>query len=540
MVLFFILDTISTIFLITVTLIRIRILFFRKSYINKDKSNKKFYFLLLLFVFRIYLLILSPNNLSILLGWDGLGISSYLLVIYYNSNKANTSGMLTLLINRLGDALILTALYLQINRHSWSTQEIILSKKIKIFMIFFIIGLMTKSAQIPFSSWLPAAMAAPTPVSSLVHSSTLVTAGIYLIIRINLAFRKIGINQPLIILGRTTALIARLRALKENDIKKVVALSTLRQLGFMVAILGLNCWFLAFTHLINHAFFKALLFVATGNIIHSSRDSQDLKLTSQKNYQIFNSLIIVFLTTLRITGITFLRAFYAKETLLENIFLNNHSRIIILIFITNICLTPIYALRSIVIFYFLIVKQLTKTYAENKDSLINLRTLLLSCPALVSGFLINKNFSIKEQSSFSPLIYCALATIILFIVIGIILYFKKRKILKLKLRNVFNLTIWGLRVTFIKWLPKPGVNLINKPSAEEKKLLVRAFNFIFHEFKFSAQTSKIFLQHILVLVFIRLISIILYYLNNIILKIITWKKSLLVLLKRNVFLHYKN
>lgn len=507
-------DIITTIFLFTVTLITISVLFFRKSYINKDKANKKFYFLLALFVFRIYLLILAPNNLSILLGWDGLGISSYLLVIYYNSNKANTSGLLTLLINRLGDALILTALYLQISHHSWTTPEVILSKQTKMFLILFVLGLMTKSAQIPFSSWLPAAIAAPTPVSSLVHSSTLVTAGVYLIIRINSIFKKVSLDQPLLILGRITAFIARTIAIKENDIKKVVALSTLRQLGFMVTMLGLNCWFLTFTHLINHAFFKALLFIATGNIIHSSRESQDLKTTSQKHYQIFNNLILVFLTTLRMTGLTFLTAFYAKEILLETIFLNNHSRLTVILFAANLCLTPLYAIRRITIFYYLIIKQFNKTYTENKDPLINLSTSLLILPTLTSGFILNKTFYPKEQSSLSPNIYVTLALTIIIITLVITLYINQSQQLNLKLAQAFFLTIWAITTLYIKWIPKPLVLFINKPCAEEKKILTRAFDTLFHESTFSAQTPKIYIRHTLILITIRMIRLINYYLYN--------------------------
>lgn len=510
----FLVDTLTSIFLFTVSLITLRVLIFRKSYIILDKSNKKFYFLLILFVFSIFLLILSPRNLRILLGWDGLGLSSYLLVIYYNSNKANTSGIITLLINRFGDALILLRLFWQISSFSWITPETWDLKQIKAFTTLFSLGLITKSAQIPFSSWLPAAIAAPTPVSSLVHSSTLVTAGVYLIIRLNNIFKKINLSNTLVILGRTTALIARLLALKENDMKKVVALSTLRQLGFIVIILGLNCWYLAFRHLINHAFFKALLFIATGNIIHSTRDSQDLKTTGQKINQIYNTKIIVFLATTRITGLTFLSAFYAKEIIIENIILSSTSLLIPVFLRINLLLTPIYAIRRIIIFYFLNLKQFNKNYRENSDPVVGVRILILTPPTFTSGFIINKIYYWKEQSLISSILYISIVLIIRLLTVFLIYFLKYHKILTLFINRSYTYTIWGLTIIYLKWAPAISSLVPKLIITEEKKLLTKSFNLLFHEQLITAQPASIYTTRLLLITLATASIFIFYYLNN--------------------------
>ena len=178
-----IVDQIRTLFIFRVSLIRYSVLNFSKSYIVNDKNFIRFHYLLITFILRIYFLILRPNIVSILLGWDGLGLSSYLLVIYYGRAKAYNSGMITALTNRLGDSLILLSIGYLFIIGNWNLYFYSVKSIDRLLMLMLILAASTKRAQIPFSAWLPAAMAAPTPVSSLVHSSTLVTAGVYLLIR---------------------------------------------------------------------------------------------------------------------------------------------------------------------------------------------------------------------------------------------------------------------------------------------------------------------------------------------------------------------
>merc|ERR1712012_289102 len=184
-----------------------------------------------------------------------------------------------------------------------------------IFLI--IISACTKRAQIPFSAWLPAAIAAPTPVSSLVHSSTLVTAGVYLLIRINIIIIEINIRKYLFLLGILTIVIAGIAALIEIDIKKINALSTLRQLGIMMIVLGIGNPILSFFHLISHAFFKAMLFICAGIIIHNIKDYQDIRKIGFSYINIHFCISIMIIANISLCGLPFLRGFYSKDFIID-------------------------------------------------------------------------------------------------------------------------------------------------------------------------------------------------------------------------------
>ena len=257
-----------------VRLISGRVIIFRTRYMRSEKFFSRFIILVFFFIMSIYLLILSPNLIRLLLGWDGLGVTSYLLVIFYQRNKSYNAGMLTAITNRLGDVGLLISISLMLYLGNWNYIFINSFSSIFSNLIIFliIISACTKSAQIPFSAWLPAAIAAPTPVSALVHSSTLVTAGVYLLIRINLIIIEIDIRYILLLIGIITMIIAGFTAIIEIDIKKIIALSTLRQLGIIILTLGIGNPILSFFHLLSHAFFKAMLFICAGIIIHNIKD----------------------------------------------------------------------------------------------------------------------------------------------------------------------------------------------------------------------------------------------------------------------------
>lgn len=187
-----------------------------------------------------------------------------------------------------------------------------------ILVSLLLVGAFTKRAQLPFCAWLPAAMAAPTPVSSLVHSSTLVTAGVYVLIRLGGSLPRHG-GFMVATVGSLTMLLAGLRALGEGDMKKIVALSTLRQLGIMVVGVGIGFPLLAFFHLIAHAFFKALLFVGVGNFIHASGSYQDLKLIGGKSFRLPLTRSILVVAKARLCGLPFFSGFFSKEAILENL-----------------------------------------------------------------------------------------------------------------------------------------------------------------------------------------------------------------------------
>nr|ALF04108.1 NADH dehydrogenase subunit 5 [Styloperla sp. YZD-2015] len=277
----FLFDWMSLIFMGFVLFISSLVIFYSEEYMGGDLNISRFIILVLMFVLSMMFLIISPNLISILLGWDGLGLVSYLLVIYYQNVKSYNAGMLTALSNRMGDVALLMAIAWMLNFGSWNyifylecSKE---SWEMQVIGMLVVLAAMTKSAQIPFSSWLPAAMAAPTPVSALVHSSTLVTAGVYLLIRFNVLLNGSSLGSFLLLFAGLTMFMAGLGANFEFDLKKIIALSTLSQLGLMMSILAMGFPKLAFFHLLTHALFKALLFMCAGAIIHNMKDSQDIR-----------------------------------------------------------------------------------------------------------------------------------------------------------------------------------------------------------------------------------------------------------------------
>ena len=340
-----ILDLVSVLFLITVTLISISVIFFRTRYMANEKFFSRFLFLVLSFVCRILLLILRPNSVRILLGWDGLGVTSYLLVIYYQRNKSYNAGIITALTNRLGDVGLLLCLAFLVKFGSWNFYLFIPPLEMGIILIILVRARITKRAQIPFSAWLPAAIAAPTPVSALVHSSTLVTAGVYLLIRFNYLLMSFDLLKYLILVGVFTIFIAGLGAMRELDIKKVIALSTLRQLGVMIITIGVGFPLMGFFHLVAHAFFKALLFICAGILIHNFKDYQDIRLMSRGACFIPFTLRIFMTANLRLCGLPFIAGFYSKDLILEIFIMRRLNLFIFVIIILSTALTVLYSCR---------------------------------------------------------------------------------------------------------------------------------------------------------------------------------------------------
>lgn len=330
-----------------VRIISSRVLFFSVSYIIAEKYNSRFFILVLLFIFSIYLLILSPNLISLLLGWDGLGVTSYLLVIFYQRNKSWNAGILTAITNRIGDVGLLIRISIIVIYGHWRylIQSYFSIPLRNIFIAIIIISACTKRAQIPFSAWLPAAIAAPTPVSSLVHSSTLVTAGVYLLIRFNVIFQDSTYVKVLYLVSISTIIIAGVSAIFEDDIKKIVALSTLSQLGVIIIALGANKPILAYFHLILHAYFKAILFMCAGFTIHAIKDYQDIRTMGISESIIPFVINIVLVCNMSLCGLPFMRGFYSKDIILEYVILQNNRLIIIVIIIVSTLLTMAYSMR---------------------------------------------------------------------------------------------------------------------------------------------------------------------------------------------------
>nr|QWQ55592.1 NADH dehydrogenase subunit 5 [Elimaea berezovskii] len=345
----FLFDWMSLMFMSFVMYISSLVIYYSGEYMQGDLNINRFIILVLMFVLSMMFLIISPNLISILLGWDGLGLVSYCLVIYYQNVKSYNAGMLTVLSNRMGDVALLMAIAWMLNFGSWNYVyylEFMKSESEMLFIgILVVLAAMTKSAQIPFSSWLPAAMAAPTPVSALVHSSTLVTAGVYLLIRFNNLIVSSGIDKVLLLIGGLTMFMAGLGANFEFDLKKIIALSTLSQLGLMMSILALGHAKLAFFHLLMHALFKALLFMCAGCVIHSMRDSQDIRVMGNLCSMMPLTTVCFNVANLALCGMPFLAGFYSKDLILEIVSLSYLNIFIFFLFFFSTGLTVCYSLR---------------------------------------------------------------------------------------------------------------------------------------------------------------------------------------------------
>lgn len=371
-------DWIRMIFIGLVLIISSIVLIYRTYYIRGDKFFTRFIYLVYLFVLSIVFLILSPNIIRILLGWDGLGLVSYCLVIYYQNIKSSNAGIITILSNRIGDVAILLRISWLVNFGRWNFFyfQFIYSRKDTIFIILIvIIAAITKRAQIPFSAWLPAAIAAPTPVSALVHSSTLVTAGVYLLIRFNYILE---INFFLLFIGVFTIFISGLGANFENDLKKIIALSTLRQLGLIIITLSLGIVEFSFFHLITHAIFKSILFLCAGNFIHSIGDIQDIRHIGGLIRGCPVTSFYFVISSIALCGFPFLSGFFSKDVILEIFFIRRINLSIFIFIILSTFFTLTYSVRLIYLIYFKgIGPKIFLNLAEESGILLPIRVLIL-------------------------------------------------------------------------------------------------------------------------------------------------------------------
>nr|YP_010693133.1 NADH dehydrogenase subunit 5 [Zeugodacus atrifacies]WCB98340.1 NADH dehydrogenase subunit 5 [Zeugodacus atrifacies] len=347
----FLFDWMSLLFMSFVLLIASLVIYYSKEYMSGDVNINRFIMLVLMFVLSMMLLIISPNLISILLGWDGLGLVSYCLVIYFQNVKSYNAGMLTALSNRIGDVAFLLAIAWMLNYGSWNyifyLESMKNSLEMEIIGGLIMLAAMTKSAQIPFSSWLPAAMAAPTPVSALVHSSTLVTAGVYLLIRFNILLSGSWLGDLLLLLSGLTMFMAGLGANFEFDLKKIIALSTLSQLGLMMSILSMGFYKLAFFHLLTHALFKALLFMCAGAIIHNMNNSQDIRLMGGLGVYMPLTSGCFNVANLALCGMPFLAGFYSKDMILEIVSLSYINMFSFFLYFFSTGLTVCYSFRLV-------------------------------------------------------------------------------------------------------------------------------------------------------------------------------------------------
>nr|YP_002038860.1 NADH dehydrogenase subunit 5 [Sinonovacula constricta]ACF41612.1 NADH dehydrogenase subunit 5 [Sinonovacula constricta]AEV94317.1 NADH dehydrogenase subunit 5 [Sinonovacula constricta] len=311
-----IIDWVSIIVSLIVVLVSASVMMFSSFYMSEETYLSRFTWLVMLFVVSMIFLIFIPNLVGLMIGWDGLGLVSFVLVMYYQDKKSLGSAMITFLSNRIGDAFFIMAIGASSFLGSWHFLDLSEIELSIMIIGLVVVGSMTKSAQIPFSAWLPAAMTAPTPVSALVHSSTLVTAGVYVIFRFSDSMSS-SWSFFLLCVSSMTLLMAGLGAGFEVDLKKVIALSTLSQLGMMMLVLSVGGYFICIFHLVVHAMFKALMFMCAGFFIYTSGGIQDSRYLSSLwvKYPFVSSWMGV--SCLSLMGLPFMGGFYSKDLILE-------------------------------------------------------------------------------------------------------------------------------------------------------------------------------------------------------------------------------
>nr|AWV84115.1 NADH dehydrogenase subunit 5 [Tettigades sp. 2 PL2017] len=378
-------DFMSTMFLSTVMFISSTVILYSGEYMSMDKTINRFIYIVMMFVISMMMLIISPNMISIIIGWDGLGLVSYCLVIYYQNILSNNAGMLTALMNRIGDVAILMSIAWMMNFGSWNFCSFVDKMDMSYMIMLIVLAGFTKSAQIPFSSWLPAAMAAPTPVSALVHSSTLVTAGVYLMIRFSNMIQNMNLINLFMLLSVMTMIMSGIGANFEFDLKKIIALSTLSQLGIMMTILMFGYPMLSFFHLIIHALFKASLFMCAGMIIHEFNNNQDIRMMGCLCYQMPMTMTLMNIANLSLCGIPFMSGFYSKDLIMESMCFSNTNFAIMILMYIGIGLTSFYSMR--LSFFLMLTNHNYDSFISLKETFSNMikSVLTLSIYSIISG-----------------------------------------------------------------------------------------------------------------------------------------------------------
>lgn len=355
----FLVDPLSSLFLLIITGIGFLIHVYSIGYMSHDEGFARFFTYLNLFVFFMLLLVLGNNYLIMFVGWEGVGLCSYLLIgFWFKNNAYNNAARKAFVMNRIGDlGFLLGIILVFVTFGSISYNEVFLKAGtastgvITTIALLLFVGAMGKSAQIPLYTWLPDAMAGPTPVSALIHAATMVTAGIYMIVRSNVFYSISEVaSETVAIVGVLTALFAATIGLFQNDIKKILAYSTVSQLGLMFLALGVGAYSSAVFHVTTHAFFKALLFLGAGSVIHAMGGEQDIRKMGGLSGKIKITFMTMLMGTIAISGLPPFSGFFSKDEILAHTY--EHSPLLWMFGMIASMLTAFYMFRLLFLTFF--------------------------------------------------------------------------------------------------------------------------------------------------------------------------------------------
>ncbi|AHJ96122.1 NADH-quinone oxidoreductase subunit L [Hymenobacter swuensis] len=403
-------DQLSLIMLLLVTGVGFLIHVYSIGYMHHDENVGKFFSFLNLFVFSMLVLVLGANFVILFIGWEGVGLCSYLLIGFWNKNTAyNNAAKKAFIINRIGDLGFLLGIfliYLTFDSVQYaevfqkaSTMQIGAGVVTAITLLLFV-GATGKSAQLPLYTWLPDAMAGPTPVSALIHAATMVTAGIYMILRANVLFTLAPDTLEVIaIIGAATALFAATIGLAQNDIKKVLAYSTVSQLGYMFLALGVMGYSTSLFHVLTHAFFKALMFLGAGSVIHAMSNEQDMRRMGGLRKSLPITFITFFVGCLAIAGIPPFSGFFSKDEILLHAF--EHSKVLYAVGLFTAFLTAFYMFRLLFLTFFGEFRgtEEQKHHLHESPASMTLPLIVLAILAAVGGFM-NAPFFLGEENAY--------------------------------------------------------------------------------------------------------------------------------------------
>nr|AXY87991.1 NADH dehydrogenase subunit 5 [Mesocentrotus nudus] len=425
----FIYDQYFLVFLSVALIVTWSIMEFSFYYMAEDPNSSAFFRLLTIFLLNMLILTCSNSLFLVFLGWEGVGFLSFLLISWWTTrNDASSSALEAVIYNRIGDIGLITFMALSaLSFNSWNLTEVLSSNNdLAPFLPFLLFGLVLaaagKSAQFGLHPWLPAAMEGPTPVSALLHSSTMVVAGVFLLVRTSDLFSLSPNAQSVVlILGGTTALFAASTAIAQHDIKKIIAYSTTSQLGLMVTAIGIGQPILAFFHICTHAFFKAMLFLCSGSVIHSLSDEQDLrKMGGLSNLLPVTSACLI-LGSLALMGTPFLAGFYSKDLILEATSASFLNLLGLVLSIVATMLTAVYSFR-IIFFCFSLSPSIAplSPIGEENNNLSN-SLLRLASGTIVSGWFFSNfifappSFTVTSITKSIPLVVTLVGIAALFI-----------------------------------------------------------------------------------------------------------------------------